>query len=68
MIVNFNRSSPIMVNEINHVRGLLLENQKKKKIMKILIILLPFKQHFYHRFDSLFKKEKFRSVEIFSLQ
>lgn len=36
--------------------------------MKILIILLPFKQHFYHRFDSLFKKEKFRSVEIFSLQ
>lgn len=31
MIVNFNRSSPIMVNEINHVRGLLLENQKKKK-------------------------------------
>lgn len=68
MIVNFNRSSPIMVNEINHVRGLLLKNQKKKKIMKILIILLPFKQHFYHRFDSLFKKEKFRSVEIFSLQ
>lgn len=68
MIVNFNRSSPIMVNEINHVRGLLLENQKKKKIMKILIILLPFKQHFYHRFDSLFKKEKFRSLEIFSLQ
>lgn len=67
MIVNFNRSSPIMVNEINHVRRLLLENQKKK-IMKILIILLPFKQHFYHRFDSLFKKEKFRSVEIFSLQ